>query len=125
MAEAATEAFEAGLAEAISSETGDYTNDNSTVLVNDERLAGQTMHTTNSAIVLLVLIVLLSTITTISTNSTNHTNSTISTNGTNNTTSTSSTNSTNHTNSTNSTNSINSSVGMEYGRGVGISKGWS
>lgn len=33
MAEAATAAFEDGLAEAISSETGDYTTDNSTVLV--------------------------------------------------------------------------------------------
>ena len=33
VAEAATAAFEDGLAEAISSETGDYTTDNSTVLV--------------------------------------------------------------------------------------------
>lgn len=31
--EAATEGFEAGLAEAISAETGDYTTNNSTVLV--------------------------------------------------------------------------------------------
>lgn len=36
VAEAATVAFESGLAEAISSETGEYTRDNSTVLVSNQ-----------------------------------------------------------------------------------------
>lgn len=36
VAQAATAAFEAGLAEAISLETGDYTNDTSSVVVRDK-----------------------------------------------------------------------------------------
>lgn len=36
VAQAATEAFEAGMAEAISFETGDYTSENATVLVREQ-----------------------------------------------------------------------------------------